>query len=256
MNIGLLGGLAGAFGSLSKGIDSYYEKKDEREAMERKLELTKRLQLEVLKAKQEYAEKNPEYKHFVQTPSGDIMGFSESGASQRYPGTPEDKQINADKVSGLNAYREHKVAVDQAMLDPKIGLLGAQTTKAQAEAERALHPQPKGKPAPPPNLKTPAQLMKIKADMTKQMFGADAITDGEIADIRSKPTQTPADAQILQQYQAQQASLAEKMAFYKQMTADDATKYATPGLLAPAAAAAGAPEDAEPDGFDDLIPHQ
>lgn len=264
MNGALLGGLAYGFASIADSMKEQQKADREEAQLRKKLEMTAALQKEILKAKQDYAQAHPEYKHFLSTASGDMVMFDEFGNSKRIEGTPEDKDIIQQKLDNDAAYKKARATEMAETLPARVGLLGAQEDAARARADKDRRPTaPKGKSSRPANMKTPAEMVAIKTGMAKDLFGADAISDQEYQDAVAAETSGKSslyNKQTIQLYKAQQAKLAEQMAFYKPMTAQDADKYSTaPGLLAPQADAAdeeaAAPEASmSTNPFDQFIP--
>lgn len=146
-NIGLLSGLAAGFGSLAKSYSDKEAEDRQDERLAKKMQLARDLQLEVLKAKQEFAKSNPVYKNFIKTDSGDIVGMSAEGqASVVHPASEADAAAIAAKTGSLDAYRKAQTALLTSMAGPKAEALDADIELKKARTKALSTPKPKGNP--------------------------------------------------------------------------------------------------------------
>jgi hypothetical protein len=90
MNIGMYSGMASAFGALGKYFLGRQQAEDDEAAEQRKLQLKNKLDMDLMKAKFEYAKANPTYSKFVTDPRGNLVAFSQFGEPKVViPASPE-----------------------------------------------------------------------------------------------------------------------------------------------------------------------
>jgi hypothetical protein len=142
-----------------------------------------KLNMDLMKAKYQFMQQNPQYKHFATDLSGNIIGFDQQGNPKVvHEATPEEKSIRLDKATTDNSYKQamgnlaNARATGVGSLDDLKGpLIQAQTEKAKAQATRLLNPVPKTSTKADPMVITPGQreaLIKKQMDPSIVKFGS------------------------------------------------------------------------------------
>lgn len=194
MNSGLLAGLGGFLNSIGTNITKERDEDRQDQRAERKAQLAYKMQMDLLKAKQEYAKANPTYQHFINTSVGDVMAFDQFGNAKLISGTDEMKQSAKEKADAINALKQGQAEEASA----RLGLIGAQTEAAKARASRDNRYVPGAGKAPPrdPHILPPLKWKEAVNGLIKEYNDPNAPytpDDAEYGALKSK-----AEAQLKQ----------------------------------------------------------
>jgi hypothetical protein len=125
---GLNEGLSNAFGLLGQYFIGQQKRQDDEASEARKLQLKNKLEMDLMRAKFEFAKANPTYTKYMSNLSGDIIGFDQFGSPHVvYNAKPEERALKLGKaqadIDKANATSDEQNA--------RMTLLGAQTDLAK-----------------------------------------------------------------------------------------------------------------------------
>lgn len=264
---GLLGGFGAGLEYFAKAQQADQDREEDFAITQRKLELANKLEMDLLRQKQAFAQQFPQYEHFEKMPNGVIAGIDRMGNSKDvYTPSQENMDLakkayditqllkqNQAAVTGVRANTESLLAPIRANLYGKQAYAAginadANKVRADAVAERAAAVS-KPKPLDPITLQLRAQYL-AKA-MAANDPEAQLPKDFDIADLQNDLDQatngkTPqARAQAAASAAATQKALDKRKAYVQQaMSQLQADPNSGGGIIAPA------------NQFQDMVPQQ
>jgi len=198
---GLLGGFGEALQYFAKAQDADKNREEDFAMTQRKLELANKLEMDLLKQKQAFAQQFPQYEHFEKMPNGVIAGIDRMGNSKDvYTPSPENMELAKKAYDITQMFKQRQAdltstrALNEGLLGPvKANLYNKQAeaagtnaeanqTRATAAAERAAAAS-KPKPLDPMTLQLRAQAL-AKA-MAANDLEAHLPKDFELADLQN-----------------------------------------------------------------------